>query len=136
MAAGGSPLAALVLVWRVAGEEDAPSSAGWRPISQGPGSRPSRAAGAGWSCGVVLGVALILVGVTSLLSHNRSITALRDGVIATLGVLGGVALIFRSPLVGPLGTGPGRGAATAHPITGAGRDGHPSPRLGAADPRL
>jgi signal transduction histidine kinase len=43
---------------------------------------------------VAAGVALILVGATSLLSFNRSIVALRDGLIATVGVVAGVGLIF------------------------------------------
>ncbi len=118
--------AALVLVWRVAGEED--RAVVRRVAAHLPGAgKPAESRGRRrLVLRVVLGVALILVGVTSLLSHNRSITALRDGVIATLGVLGGVALIF-GPWWVRLGTGPGRGAATAHPITGAGRDGHPGP---------
>jgi signal transduction histidine kinase len=86
--------AALVLVWRVAGEED--RAVVRRVAAHLPGAgKPAESRGRRrLVLRVVLGVALILVGVTSLLSYNRSIAALRDGVIATLGVLGGVALIF------------------------------------------
>jgi signal transduction histidine kinase len=86
---------AMVLVWRVAGEDD--RAIVRRVASHLPGMPAN--AGAPHSrrklvLRVFFGVILILIGATSLLSYNRSIAALRDGVIATAGVVAGVGLIF------------------------------------------
>jgi signal transduction histidine kinase/phage shock protein PspC (stress-responsive transcriptional regulator) len=87
--------AAMVLVWRAAGEEDRAILS--RLAAQLRGS-PEKPAGRRnhriLVLRVVVGVVLILIGATSLLSFNRSIVALRDGVIATVGVVAGVGLIF------------------------------------------
>jgi signal transduction histidine kinase len=86
---------ALVLVWRVAGEDD---RAIVRRVTSHFGGTPGNPAAPHSRRKVIIriffGIVLILIGATSLLSYNRSITALRDGVIATVGVVAGAALIF------------------------------------------
>jgi signal transduction histidine kinase len=87
--------AALVLVWRAAGDEDRAIVARLAAQVRGnPDRPPERRSRRVLVVRVVVGVALILIGAISLLSFNRSIVALRDGVIATIGVVAGVGLIF------------------------------------------
>jgi signal transduction histidine kinase/phage shock protein PspC (stress-responsive transcriptional regulator) len=87
--------AAVVLVWRAAGEEDRAILTRLVAQVRGAADKPAERHGHRMLIlRVVVGVALILIGATSLLSFNRSIVALRDGVIATVGVVAGVGLIF------------------------------------------
>jgi signal transduction histidine kinase len=87
--------AAMVLVWRVAGEDERAVVRRVASHLPGVGGNPDEPhSRRSLVVRVVLGVVLILIGATSLLSANRSIAALRGGVIATVGILGGVALIF------------------------------------------
>jgi signal transduction histidine kinase len=87
--------AALVLVWRVASEDDRAVVRRVASLLPGVGGRQGEAhSRPKLVVRVALGVVLILIGATSLLSYNRSIAALRDGVIATVGVVAGVGLIF------------------------------------------
>jgi signal transduction histidine kinase len=90
--------AAAVIIWRVAGDDDRAvfrRVAAHLPGADGKAEPNSRRR---LVVRVVLGVALILIGATGLLSFNhnvnRSMAALRYGVFATVGVVAGVALIF------------------------------------------
>jgi signal transduction histidine kinase len=88
--------AGLAVIWRQAGEEDkAPlarvlAQLPWVGSPGAPHDRLRRVAVAR----VMLGAGLVVGGVTAFLATTHAFAALREGVVATVGIVGGMALIF------------------------------------------
>ena len=84
----------LVVIWRQAGDDDRPSLLRVVDRLPRPGSptldlRSRRAALAR----VVVGVALVVSGVGAFLAASEAFSAVRQGVLATAGIVGGLALV-------------------------------------------